>query len=65
MTNRKFEPGDVVQAVIDGREMTVLTYDALGNVVCRWFDRLQAEGAPRRLQQATFAESRLTKIGDS
>lgn len=54
----KFEPGDVVQAVVGGRQMTVTRYDDRGNVVCRWF-------VGNDLDQATFTEAVLKKVGES
>jgi len=51
--------GDVVQATVDGRRMTVVRYDDFGNVVCRWFD------AAKQLQEASFTESVLRKVDES
>ena len=42
---RKFEPGDIVQATLDGRKMTVEAYDALGGVHCAWIRCLRAPAA--------------------
>ena len=39
--------------------MTVYTYDAQGNVVCRWFD------PAKQLQQATFPEAVLKRVDES
>ena len=51
-----FEPGDVVQAVIDGRKMTVVIGLDTGQVICQWLDRNQ------QLQQASFNAARLRKV---
>jgi uncharacterized protein YodC (DUF2158 family) len=56
---RRLEAGDVVQAVVQGRRMTVVRYDAYDNVVCQWFD------AAGLLQEATFSQARLKKVDES
>lgn len=56
---RKFASGDVVQATLNGRTMTVEGYDALGNVHCAWID------ASGTRQRAIFSEAVLRKVGES
>ena len=48
-----------MQAVRDGRAMTVSAFDEFGNVFCVWFDEIG------RRQQATFSQAVLKKVTDA
>jgi uncharacterized protein YodC (DUF2158 family) len=67
-TTHAFQIGDVVQAVVNGRKMTVAGYDPYGRVICRWrgvpvvpigFTGIPAPGP---FEQAAFGEARLKKV---
>ena len=62
MNDPKFVAGDVVIAVVGGRQMTVQGYTSDGRVVCRWFQALSLASNSNQLQEAAFSEAVLKKV---